>query len=226
MSMAAHTSPPPLRDGDRLTSDEFLRRWEAMPDLKFAELIDGIVYMPSPVSLPHGQFDAPLTGWLVNYAAGTPGCSICSNTTWVMGNRDVPQPDVAMLIAPAYGGQSGLRGEYAAGAPEFVVEVATSSRSRDLGIKRQLYQRMGVREYLVAVTRGEKCIWHELTPEGYRVLEPDSDGVYRSRCFPGLWLDAAALWRLDYAGMNAVLAQGIATPEHAAFAASLAAKKK
>ena len=46
MSRSAPVLLPPLREGDRLTREEFLRRWEAMPDLKWAELIDGIVYMP------------------------------------------------------------------------------------------------------------------------------------------------------------------------------------
>ena len=64
MPLAAPVSPPPLFEGDCLTSDEFLCRWEAMPDLKHAELIDGIVYTPSPVSRDHGQFEYVLTAWL------------------------------------------------------------------------------------------------------------------------------------------------------------------
>jgi Uma2 family endonuclease len=217
MSMAAHTLPPPLRDGDHLTSDEFMRRWEAMPDLKHAELIDGIVYMASPVSLKHAAFHFPLTGWLGYYSAHTPGCSGGTDGTWLMGKHDVPQPDVALRILPENGGQSRVEGEYAAGAPELIVEVAVSSRSRDLGIKRRLYERMGVREYLIAVVGQEKFIWNELTSDGYRPLNPDPDGILRSRCFPGLWLDVAALWRHDQARLFAVLQQGLASPEHAAF---------
>jgi hypothetical protein len=101
MSIAAPVSPPPLRDGDRLTSDEFLRRWEAMPDLKHAELIEGIVYMPLLVSLSHGDFHSPLVGWLHNYTASTPGCRVGVEATWVMGKRDVPQPEVELRIVPA-----------------------------------------------------------------------------------------------------------------------------
>jgi Uma2 family endonuclease len=225
MSIAAPVSPPPLRDGDRLTSDEFLRRWEAMPDLKRAELIDGIVYMPSPISLNHGDFQNPLCGWLHIYTASTPGCRAGTEATWVMGKRDVPQPDIALRILPETGGQSRVEGEYGAGAPELVVEVATSSRARDLGVKLKLYERMGVLEYLVAVTRQKKFVWNVLTPGGYQALEPDADGIFRSRCFPGLWLDPAAFWQLDPARMNAVLQQGLSSPEHAAFAARLAGQK-
>ena len=49
---------PRLRDGEQLTAQEFLRRWEADSGLKFAELIDGTVYMPSPLRLSHGVYDA------------------------------------------------------------------------------------------------------------------------------------------------------------------------
>ncbi len=225
MSMAAHKSPPLLRDGDRLTSDEFIRRWEAMPELKHAELIDGIVYMPSPVSLQHGDYHNPLAGWLHIYASNTPGCRPAPETTWIMGTRDVPQPDITLRVLPDWGGQSKVKGEYGAGAPELVVEIAASSHTRDLGVKRQLYERIGVREYLVAITRQQKFIWHELTSSGFQVLEPDADGITRSRCFPGLWLDTAALWRLDLPRLNAVLQQGLASPDHAAFTARLLGQK-
>jgi Uma2 family endonuclease len=217
MSLAAPISPPPLHDGDRLTSDEFIRRWEAMPDLKHAELLDGIVYMPSPVSLKHSDYHAPLTAWLVNYTAHTPGCRAGVEGTWIMGTRDVPQPDLALRILADHGGQSRVEGEYAAGAPELIVEIAVSSRARDLGVKKRLYERMGVREYLIAIAKEEKFIWNELTASGYRPIEPDADAIIRSRFFPGLWLDTAALWRLDVAGLLAVVQQGLASPEHAAF---------
>src|SRR5580692_489598 len=48
---------PPLENGDRLTRAEFERRYDAMPRLKKAELIEGEVYMPSPVR--HGQHSYP-----------------------------------------------------------------------------------------------------------------------------------------------------------------------
>ena len=89
----------------------------------------------------------------------------------------------------------------------------------------KLYERIGVREYLVAVTGKEQFLWNELTESGYRSLDPGADGIIRSRCFPGLWLDPAALWRNDLTRLLAILQQGIATAEHAAFVARLAAAK-
>jgi Uma2 family endonuclease len=216
-------STSPLLEGDSLTSDEFLRRWDAIPDLKHAELIDGIVYIPSPVRLKHQEFQSFLNGWLNFYAIDTRGCRPGAEGTWLMGENQVPQPDIMLRILPEYGGQSRVEGLYPAGAPELIVEVAVSSRSRDFGAKKRLYERMGVREYLIAVPREEQLLSWALTPEGFQPLEP-VDGVFQSNFFPGLWLDLAALWDLDLQRMNAVLQQGLATPGHAAFAAQLASR--
>jgi Uma2 family endonuclease len=141
-----------------------------------------------------------------------------------MGERNVPQPDITLRVLPEFGGQSQVQGNYPVGAPELVVEVAASSRGRDIGEKLRLYERSGVIEYLIADASQEQFLWKELTPElGYQPLEPGTDGIFRSRRFPGLWLDPEALWRLDPRGLLAVLQQGLATPAHAAFVASLAA---
>jgi Uma2 family endonuclease len=226
MSTVAPLSPPPLRDGDRLTSDEFMRRWEAMPDLKHAELIDGIVYMASPLTNSHSDFHITLAAWIVQYVAATPGCWGGLELTWLMGHRDVPQPDVSLRILPEYGGQSRNEGNYSAGAPELIVEVAVSSRARDLGVKLKLYERMGVREYLIAVAGKQQFHWKLLTDAGYQNLEPAADGILRSPSFPGLWLDPAARWRGDLTRLFAILQEGLATPEHAAFVARLAAAKR
>src|SRR6266567_3444895 len=129
-----NTYPLLFQSGDRLSREEFLERWERMPELKNAELIDGVVYMPSPVSFLHGSFDAPVHLSVGTYAARTPGCKWVPNTTWLM-LESAPQPDAALYVLPEYGGRSGARGELTAGAPELAFEVTRSSRSYDLGPK-------------------------------------------------------------------------------------------
>ena len=106
-----------------------------------------------------------------------------------------------------------------------MLEVAASSRARDLGAKLKLYERKGVCEYLVAVTGKQRFPWKVLTSRGYQPLDADADGIVRSRCFSGLWLDPAALWKLDQARLFAVLQKGLATPEHSAFVARLASSR-
>ena len=201
-----------------------MRRWEEIPDLKHAELIDGIVYMASPVGRGHYTFQSFLNGWLDFYATVTPGCWPGTEGTWLMDENQVPQPDIVLFILPEYGGQSGVEGLYSSGAPELIVEVAVSSRSRDFGAKKRLYERAGVREYLIAVPLRKEISCFERIQSGFQPIELGSDGIFRSRCFPGLWLDTKALWDLDRPRRNACLEKGLATPEHAEFVAELVSR--
>jgi Uma2 family endonuclease len=216
---------PPLVPGDFLSRDEFLRRWEAMPHVKRAELIRGVVYVPSPLSRGHGARDLEVAAWLGVYKAATPGCEAMCNATWLMGEDDSPQPDTSLRVLPEYGGQSRSEGAYAAGAPEFLAEVCVSSTSYDLHQKLEVYQEAGVREYLAVLMREREVRWHRLVGDHFEVVPPPADGVYRSAAFPGLWLDAAALLAGDLARVLAVLNDGLRSPEHAAFVAQLAARR-
>src|SRR4051795_9594200 len=84
---------PPLQNGDRLTRDEFERRYDAMPGLKKAELIEGVVYMPSPVRLRrHGQPHLSLCTWVGVYEAATPGTIGADNSTARLDLVNEPQP--------------------------------------------------------------------------------------------------------------------------------------
>ena len=217
MSMSAPVLIPPLREGDLLTREEFMRRWEAMPDLYFAELIDGIVHMPSPISHPHSEFQLRLGKWILDYADATPGCSAGSSGTWLMSKDSVPQPDLALRIPAEHGGRSRLEGEYPAGAPELIIDVSHTTSSRDLGVKLRLYERSGVCEYLVVRSQKKQVIWHQLIEGGYREMAAGPDGILRSRVFPGLWLAEAALWKRDILRLAATAQQGLATAEHAEF---------
>src|SRR5262245_23619456 len=143
MPSAALALPPTLFEGDRLDAEEFLRRWEALPELKYAELIDGVVFLSSPTGFDHSTMHHELHTWLGFYRVRTPGCQAGSDATWVMGKKNVPQPDIFLRILPKYGGQSAEAGKYGSGAPELIVEVTGSSRSRDLGAKKDLYCKMG-----------------------------------------------------------------------------------
>ena len=210
------TVPPPLLPGQSLTRDEFLCRWEALPELKNAELIDGIVYMSSPVSNPHRKSDVLIIAWLGAYAAGTPGCEAGSNGTWLM-LEGAPQPDADLRILPEYGGQSRDEGKYPAGAPELAVEVCASSSTHDFGPKLALYQRAGVREYITLSLEPAEVVWRELEEGNYVPLARENDGTLRSRVFPGLWLDPEALLAGDAARMLARLQLGLGSNDHAAF---------
>lgn len=217
--------PPTLREGDRLTSREFLRRWDAMPELKQAELLDGIVFMPSPVSKPHSEAHSELNAWLWLYKDATPGCQTGNDGTWLMSPSDVPQPDLTLRILSEFGGQSDDSGHCTTGAPELVVEVSGSTLSRDLGIKLDLYRRVGVREYITVLLNPCQVIWRYLVRGKYRDLEFDSNGILHSRIFPGLCLDPTAIWDRKKS-LRTALELGLKSPEHATFLKKLRAARQ
>jgi Uma2 family endonuclease len=215
---------PPLESGDQLTRNEFERRYEAMHGLKKAELIDGVVYLPSPRrwnehAVPHQA----LGMWLSVYWAHTPGVQAGNSGTLRLDLENVPQPDIALIVLPSHGGQVEIDVDrYIAGAPELVAEISASTASLDLNAKFRLYLRNRVREYLVWRVLADTIDWFIQRRRRFERLKPDADGLYRSKAFPGLWLDPAALIRLDLLRTLQVLQQGIASPEHAAFVARLA----
>ena len=230
ISIAPPESKPlqPLESGDSLGAVEFMRRYEAMPDVNKAELIEGIVYMASPVSLTHGDPDSLIQGWLAWYAVRTPGTRASGNITVRLGPKNVPQPDAALRILPEYGGQARPDAKsYLVGAPELIVEVAASSAAIDLHGKLRAYRRAGVREYLVwrPQDRGQ-FDWFVLEHGVYRPNAPASPGVLRSPFFPGLALAVDALLDDDWAKVLDVLQTSLQDPAHREFVAQLAARAR
>jgi len=216
---------PPLEDGDRLSRAEFERRYDAMPGVKKAELIEGVVRMPSPVRWEqHAEPHADLMGWLVTYRALTPGVSVGDNGTVRLDLDNEPQPDAAAIVRPDHGGGVRLSPDgYVEGAPDLVCEVAASTASFDLHAKLRVYRRNGVREYLVWRVRDAAVDWFALQGGEFAPLAPDAgDGLLRSAALPGLWLDPVALVERRIARVLDVARLGCASPEHAAFVRRLA----
>jgi hypothetical protein len=217
--------PPPvpaLQHGERLSREEFERRYEAMPELKKAELIEGVVYMPSPVRFEqHGSPHADLMAWLGVYRAATPGVRVGDNTTIRLDLSNEPQPDAVMIVEPAFGGQARIDAEgFLAGGPELVAEIAASNVSVARNSKLRVYQRHNIREYILWREEKGAIDWYVLRQGEYELLQA-MDAVLHSEQFPGLWLDAPALLRFDLGRVFQVLQQGLASPEHAAFVAQL-----
>ncbi|MBE9116945.1 Uma2 family endonuclease [Lusitaniella coriacea LEGE 07157] len=212
---------PPLESGDRLTRYEFERRYQAMPSIKKAELIEGVVYVASPVrATRHGRPHADIIGCLFVYKVATPGVDLQDNATVRLDVDNEVQPD-ALLRLEAGGTSRISDDDYIEGVPELIAEVAASSASYDLNDKLNAYRRNGVKEYLVWQSYENRLDWFRLREGEYIALDPDERGVIRSEVFPGLWLSVTALERGDLAEVLGVLQQGLQTSEHQAFAASL-----
>ena len=224
---AGPTRAPVLENGDRLTRAEFERRYDARPDLKKAELIEGVVHMPSPTrSGSHARPHASALLWLGTYALGTPGVQVNDNPTVRLDLDNEPQPDAALLVDPEAGGQARVdEDDYIAGAPELVAEIAASSASYDLHDKLHVYRRNGVREYLVWRTLDGRFDWFELADGVYRPRPPDASGQVRSRVFPGLCLAVDALLRGDLPAVVAAQQGALGEPAHAAFVERLRARR-
>ncbi|MCC5613694.1 Uma2 family endonuclease [Nostoc sp. CHAB 5836] len=215
---------PPLENGDRLTRFEFERRYSAMPKLKKAELIEGTVYMASPLRFePHAEPHGDLMGWLWTYKIATPGVRLGDNPTVRLDLDNEPQPDAVLLIDAQSGGQSHLSQDgYVEGAPELVAEIAASSATVDLGDKKRAYRRNGIQEYLVWQVFEQRIDWFHLEAGEYINLHPDLTGVIHSQIFPGLWLDQSALLAGDMQQVLTVLQAGLNSVEHQAFVQQLA----
>jgi Uma2 family endonuclease len=193
-----------------------------MPNLKKAELIEGVVYIPTPASRKHSGPQFNIIGWLGLYRSVTPGIEGNDNGTVRLDGENEPQPDASLRILPQLGGQTRDEDEFIAGSPELIVEIAVSSVSYDLHEKLRAYQRNGVREYIVWRVDDAAIDWFTLRDGRFERLPLDKAGHYRSEIFPGLWLGPSAMLHGDHAQVMAVLQQGIASPEHAAFVAKLA----
>lgn len=214
---------PPLENGDRLTRYEFERRYHAMPELKKAELIEGIVYMASPLRFrPHAEPHGNLIGWLWTYKVATPQVQMGIEPTVRLDIDNELQPDGVLLISPENGGQASFSEDgYLEGAPELVVEIAASSAAIDLGDKKRAYRRSGVREYIVWQVFDRRIDWFSLQNGDYVALKPDRTGAIASLVFPGLRLDVAAMLQGNMQQVLTFLQAGINSVEHQDFVRQL-----
>jgi Uma2 family endonuclease len=214
---------PFLIAGQRLDQPTFHERYAAMPPETRAELVGGIVYMPSPLRLDHGVRDIQVSYWLSHYNRYSRGLHSANNATVKLDEFGEVQPDSMLFMPSEVGGRVTIdEGGYLNGAPELIVEIARSSRTFDLGPKKADYERTGVLEYLVIELDPDQVHWFIRRDDRFEDLASGPDGVYRSEAFPGLWLDPQALYAENLDRLIEVIEKGLATPEHAAFVARLA----
>ncbi|NEO45323.1 MAG: Uma2 family endonuclease [Moorea sp. SIO4A3] len=208
------TTIPPLESGDQLTQVEFEQRYAQMPNVKKAELIEGIVYMASPIRMTqHANPHARIMTWLGTYWSATPGVEVGDNATVRLDPDNEPQPDA--LLRLTVDGQSRISEDgYVEGAPELIVEIAASTASIDLNDKLKAYRRNQVQEYLVWRVYDGELDWFRLREGKYIKLEPNDKGIICSDYFPGLWLAQDALLTGDLGQVLAILQEGFNSPEH------------
>lgn len=216
---------PPLESGDRLTRPEFERRYAAST-VKKAELVEGVVYVASPLRHEqHGKPHSRVITWLGVYQAQTPGVDLSDAPTVRLDLDNEPQPDAVLFIESRAGGQTRLSHEgYLEGAPELIFEIAASSAAIDMGSKKQVYRRNGVLEYIIWQVYENQIQWFVLVDGDYQAQMPDAEGILRSQVFPGLWLAVDALLTHQMSIVLTTLQTGLQSPAHQAFVQQLAAQ--
>jgi Uma2 family endonuclease len=214
-----------LVSGERMKQPEFHQRYLAYPKGVKFELIGGVVYMASPLGLDHSDYDDELGFLLGLYRRATPGVQALHNATAILGEESEPQPDLGLRVLPEYGGQSKTSARnFLEGAPELIAEIAHSTRSIALHGKRNDYHQAGAREYLVLCVEEQQLRWFDFAAGDE--IQPNREGISRSRIFPGLWIDVAALLACNSSRLREVAERGLASKAHAAFVRRLAARRR
>ena len=217
---AAHGLP----DGARMRRAEYHRLYEAAPPEFRAELIEGVVRVrprdPVTVSEPHSAYQQCLAEWFYEYRKRTPGVKARVTPTVLLDDDAEPEPDGVLMRrreGEEPGDQAGPNaGGYVDRPPELAAEISVSSLATDLGGKFRDYHGAGVAEYVVFDVRGRRVRWFVRDADDVFVdLEPDADGFYKSREFRGLWLDPAAFFAEDAAGIEAAVVAGVAARDAA-----------
>lgn len=210
---------PPLENGDRLTREEFHRRYEVMPENVKAELIEGVVFMSSPVRTKnHGEPSARIITWLGNYSAFTSGTNVAENVTVLLDPDNEYQPDAVLRIEREFGGNSLINdNDYLQGSPELIVEVSGSTISKDLFEKKNVYRRSGVLEYIVWRVADGEIDWFVLENGAYEKLAANKNGIVESKYFAGLRLNVEALLADDLQRVLSDLQKGLQSKKHKDF---------
>ncbi len=216
---------PPFQNGDAMDQPTFHALYVGTPKGFRAELIEGIVYMASPVQLRHGGPSLKVSQWLGAFADELEGSQAYNEITAILAANSEPQPDHTLIVLPEAGGQTreNIDG-FLVGAPELALEISNTTALIDLHAKKTMYERYGVREYIVVESKRQVVHWFIRRGDMFVPLKQDALGLLKSKCFPGLWLDPKALFERSAKRLLAVLQQGLTTPDHAKFAAKLRAK--
>ena len=172
-----------LKHGARMNRERFHHLYGQTPEDFRVELIGGVVYEPSPISISHGEHHSLLGLILASYALQTPGVQSLGSVTVLLSDQDEVEPDLMLRVLPEFGGRTqNTSDNYVNGPPELVVEIAHSSASLDLGRKRKRYMLGGVTEYLVICTHLKEIRWFDLPNNAQ--YQADDRNIIKSKVFP------------------------------------------
>lgn len=187
--------PTTAQRDTRLTYDDFVR---IPDDGKRHEIIDGVHYVtPAPVRRHQqllGRLYLAIGGFLEQHPEL--GQAYLSPLDTVFSPWDVVEPDLLFVAADQL---DILTEPNIQGAPALVVEILSpGTRRRDLGIKRQLFDRGGVREYWVVDPKALEVTVYRRTPDGgfpkAAVFSASDEAGVTTALLPGFALSVAKLF--------------------------------
>jgi Uma2 family endonuclease len=160
------------------------------------ELIDGVAYVtpaPRPV---HQLIVTNLIGILLPVIRGRRlGMLYASPVDVRLSAHDLVQPDLLFIARDRLSIMTDVAIE---GPPDLVVEILSpGTRERDLGAKRDLYARAGVREYWVIDPEARTIAMLGLYDGRYEAIPADAAELVQSALLPGLAVDPAAVFDLE-----------------------------
>ena len=159
------TTTEKLRTGTRMSLDEFLALGET--DGKW-ELDDGVLYIMASASEDHQFLQRwlcrPIEDYFLQF--DQPPARLLHDMTTVLSRelQRAPEPDIVIVLNERLNIVSRARVE---GAPDIVVEILSTDRSRDLVRKRQIYAEAGVLEYWLMDPRNDTVTQLELRDGAY-----------------------------------------------------------
>jgi Uma2 family endonuclease len=191
---------PPSYDRSSLTGDYLVMiagqteedYFRYAPENKFCEYIDGIVYMPSPVTDHHQEITVFLTDLLngSRWERGT-GHVLPGPALLRVAPKRCLEPDIFVLPV---GVKPGRGVGWAIRTAVLVVEVLSpSNRSYDLDFKAQIYRDAGIAELWFVDSRDRVLFVERREGEAYQSLRL-IEGIHRSSALPGFWIDVSWLW--------------------------------
>lgn len=165
-----------------------------------------------------GELASSVSYWLCQYRRSTPCVESLGRVSIFLDPTTEIETTAAMWLTP--GADDRPRWQRCEGVPELLVEVTATVHNKVFRRRLRVYEQSEIHELLVVTGDPRDTALYARENGRFARVSPADDGSYRSRVFPGLWLDPSALFSDEWNEMAACLDRGMATEEHAAFVAS------
>ncbi|MCB0245972.1 MAG: Uma2 family endonuclease [Anaerolineae bacterium] len=159
-----------------------------------AEWVEGEVIVTSPASEPHQNLVGFLSSVLRTFVEQHELGQLLVAPFQMKLETSGREPDLLFIGSDRL---DRVHRTYLDGPADLAIEIVSpESAGRDRGEKYYEYEAAGIPEYWLLDPQTARAEFYQLGPEGqYRLVAPDTEGVYRSAVLPGFWLRVDWLWQ-------------------------------